>query len=329
MLQNRRVSELADAVLPMIRTRADLHRWSAANEHGRQMHEAVDLLEGSTAEPAEIYAVTRKAVASAITVIARADDSSGVIGDACRRLLDLHPKAAAAAKAPAGKLVDWMMAFQFTGEVDYFTLDPVAYAPALGEAGLASYRARLNEVAAGLPLLPPDTERWQAPYSHTRFVLDWNEQRLAVLDRDIEAIIRTHARDRRVAAWLEDTAKAFEEIGEIDLAIDWAKQAAHFDSGHQAKTAAQTWCRLLAEHRPAELVEARLTVFRRWPTSGHAAEVREAAGRDWDQHREEVMDGLADRPWESVAFALHSLKDAELAWNLAHVSGHEIPQLAG
>jgi hypothetical protein len=38
-----------------------------------------------------VYVVTHKALASAIKVIARADDSSGIIGDACRRLLELHP----------------------------------------------------------------------------------------------------------------------------------------------------------------------------------------------------------------------------------------------
>ena len=32
-----------------------------------------------------------------------------------------------------------------------------------------------------------------------------------------------HARDRKVAACLQQTAEAFEEIGEIDLANDWAK----------------------------------------------------------------------------------------------------------
>jgi quinol monooxygenase YgiN len=48
---------------------------------------------------------------------------------------------------------------------------------------------------------------------------------LAVLDHDIDAIIRTHGRDRKVAAWLQDTAEALEEIGEIDLALDWAKRA--------------------------------------------------------------------------------------------------------
>ncbi|MEP6463465.1 MAG: hypothetical protein ABJC62_08630 [Frankiaceae bacterium] len=41
-------------------------------------------------------------MSSAIKVIARADDSSVIIGDACRRLLDLHPKVAASAKVPLG-----------------------------------------------------------------------------------------------------------------------------------------------------------------------------------------------------------------------------------
>jgi hypothetical protein len=36
------VTTLADAVLPLIRTRADLSRWSASSAHGRQMHEAVN-----------------------------------------------------------------------------------------------------------------------------------------------------------------------------------------------------------------------------------------------------------------------------------------------
>lgn len=94
---------LADAVLPLIRTRDDLHRWSVANEHGRQMHEAVDLLAQAVGveDTAQVYAVTHKALASAINIIARATTPVG-IGDACRRLLELHPKAVAAASAPVG-----------------------------------------------------------------------------------------------------------------------------------------------------------------------------------------------------------------------------------
>ena len=188
--------------------------------NGRDMHEAVDILESAipTTDPAEIYSVTHKALASSLKVIARADDSSGIIGDACRRLLELHPQAAAAARTPVGKLIDWMMKFQFDDdEVDYFELDPVAYAPALGEVGVAAYRKRLAEVEAKLGPRPSQDERWTSGHSHEWFTLDWNAQRMAVLDHDIDAIIRTHAKDRKVAAWLEDTAEAFEEIGEIDL----------------------------------------------------------------------------------------------------------------
>jgi tetratricopeptide (TPR) repeat protein len=312
------VTDLADTVLPLIRSRADLHRRSAANAHGAQMHEAVDLLEQAvgTEDPATVYAVTHKALASAIKVVARADDSSGIIGDACRRLLALHPQAAAAAVVPPAGLVDWMMKFQFEGDVDFFTLDPIAYAPALGEKGIATYRARLEEVRARLG--PQPDRRWSSPHSHAWFTLGWNDQRLAVLDHDIEAIIRTHAKDRKVAAWVEDTAEAFEEIGEIDLAIDWAKQATDFDDGHQSLHAADYWCRLLAEHRADELLDARVEVFRRWPSSTTAARLYRDAGPAWPDYRDEVVERLATSPRDAVLFALLSLEDVRFAWSLAH-----------
>lgn len=315
------VTTLADAVLPLIRTRSDVYRWSAANAHGRQMHEAVDILEAAipTTPPSEVYSVTHKSLASAIKVIARADDSSGIIGDACRRLLELHPKAAAAAATPVSKLIDWMMKFQFDDdEVDYFELDPVAYAPALGEVGMAAYRKRLSEVEARLGPRPSEDDRWTSGHSHEWFTLDWNAKRLAVLDHDIEAIIRTHAKDRKVAAWLEDTAEAFDEIGEIDLAIDWAKQAVDFGLGHQTLKAADYWCKLLEEHRPTEVLEARVFVFRRWPSSTSAARLHKAAGKAWPNFRDEAVATLATSPSDAVLFALLTLQEPQFAWNLAH-----------
>lgn len=314
------MTDLAGAVLPLIRTRADVYRWSQANTHGRQMHVAVDLLEAAVGveDPAAVYSVTHKALASAVKVIARADDSSGIIGDACRRLLDLHPKAAADARVPAAKLVDWMMKFQFDGEVDYFELDPVDYAPALGERGMAAYRANLEEMKAELGPEPPPDQLWTSEHSHDWFMLEWNARRLAVLDHDVEAIIRTHARDRKVAAWLHDTAKAFEEIGEIELAIDWAKQATDFDRGHQSLLAADYWCGLLALHRPDDALEGHLEVFRRWPSSTTAARLYQAAGKARPDYRDEVVATLSASPRDAVLFALLSLKDVQFAWNLAH-----------
>jgi hypothetical protein len=313
------MTSLADAVLPLIRTRSDLSRWSAANAHGSDMHGAIDVLEGerSTTDPAEFYAVVHAALASAVKVIARADDSSGIIGDACRRLLDLHPQAATDARVVPGKLVDWMVKFQFDGDVDYFELDPVAYAPALGDIGMRVYRARLDAIRATLTPEPAAADRWSVPDRHERWMLEWNDRRLAVLDRDIDAIIRTHARDRRVAAWLQDTAKAFEEIGEIDLAIDWARQAADHDHAHQAMQAAEYCCELLARHGPGELVATRRLVFDRWPSATTAAHLHRDAGGSWPDYRDDVLATLAARPDQAVLFALHTLKDPRFAWEQA------------
>ena len=318
------MSVLADTVLPLIRTRADVWRWNIADEHGARMHEAVDLRRAAEGDdPTEVFAVTQRAIASALTVIMRADDSSGIIGDACRDLLDLHPIVAARARVAPRKLVDWMLKFQFAGDCDYFTIDPVAYAPALGVDGMAAYRTKLDELAATLGPRPADDDRWTSPHSGEWSTLDWNARRLAVFDRDVDAIVRTHARGGRVAAWLEETAVALMEIGEVDAAIDWAKRATDLDEGYQSAKAAEYWCELLAVHRPDELLAARLEVFRRWPSSSTAARLYRDAGAAWPQYHEEVIERLSARPREVVLFAQLSLKDIPFAWSLAHSLGLE------
>ncbi len=153
------------------------------DQHGEQMHDAIDLLEAAlpSTDPAESYAVAHKALASAVKVIARADDSSGIIGDACRRLLALHPQLAAAASVAPRKRVDWMMRFQLEGDVDYFELDPVAYAPALGDRGMGLYRERIHELRERFgPAL--ETVDPSAPHWFERLRIARIDQRFAVHD---------------------------------------------------------------------------------------------------------------------------------------------------
>lgn len=320
------MTALADAVLSLVRTGADVWQWNVANAHGDRMHQAVALLEQAVVDDhdtLDVFDVTQRAIASALKVIMRADDSSGIIGDACRDLLALHPIVAARACPPVTKLVDWMIKFQFDDECDYFEIDPVAYGPVLGGKGMAAYRARLDAREAALGPRPPEDQRFTAPHWPEWHTLDWNAQRLAVFDRDVDAIIRTHARDRRVAAWLQDTALALEEIGDIVAAIDWAKQATDFDNGHQSRRAADYWCELLAEHRPDELLGARVDVFRRWPTSTTAGYIYRDARAAWPDFEDEVFERLAPHPHprDAVLFAQLSLKDVPRAWHLAHSLG--------
>lgn len=288
------------------------------------MHAAVDLIEDAISAgrpPKDVHDVTHRALNSALTVIRRSDDSGGIIGDACRRLLELHPRTAAAAQTASGRLVDWMIKFTFENEVDYFELDPVAYAPALGDKGMAAFRARVEEYRDKYGEEPADS--WQLHdldpgVRHGWFVIEHLDQRLAVHDRDVEAIIRTHVRDGKVPAWLEDAAKALAEIGQTELAIEWARKAMdHPGASHQAAKAAEYWCALIAEHHPDQYIAARREVFDRWPTADTAIHLHRAAGDLWSDVEIHVYATLAPRPRQAVLLALH-LGQTQRAWDLAH-----------
>lgn len=313
-------SGLAEAILPSFRAGASVWRWDLAEAVGAEMQQAVDELRRRRhrEDPAEVLDVVQRAIRTAVRVIRDADDSSGVIGDAIVDLLALHIEAAAEARPAAAKLVRWLIAFQFDGRQHLFEIDPVAYAPVLGPAGVALYRSRLAAVERALPperpadaaplhALDASDPEWQRERkaSQDRFQLEHNARRLAVLDRDVDAIIATHLRGGTVAAWFEETARALEEIGRSDLAIEWAEQAARHDLGPQAQRASDYWCALVGEHRPEALADARLEVLRRWPTAAHAAKLA-AASEDWPALEPEVLAILRAAPREAVLFALTS-----------------------
>ena len=134
----------------------------------------------------------------------------------------------------------------------------------------------MDALRAELP--PQNSTEHPSSYEPNTFLVEWFDQRFSVLDRNFDAIIRTHLRDGSVAAWHENVAKAFEEIGEVDLAIEWAQHATMFSLGHQSQSAARRWLRLLGEYRRDSLPDAAQVVFERWPTSENAARLVETVG---------------------------------------------------
>lgn len=313
------MNPLAKTVLPMIRTRADVWRWEVAHRHGGRMHDAIDLIVAAmpSADPAEVFDAIDLGISSAVQVIARADDSSGTIGGACERLLQLHPGAAVAARVAPVDLIDWMITFQFAGEVDYFRIDPVAYAPALGELGMRKYRSHLNRIADGLGPRPDEfvlEENWAAWST-----LDWNAQRLAVYDRDAGEIIRIHQDPHNPAWGMHQTARAFAEIEDWDAAIEWARAGAESSADLSAFQSAVWWAELIADHRPSELQAVRHQIFECWPNAATATDLYQTVGtQEWPQWRDTVLGALEATPREAVQFALQGLQDCDLAWELAH-----------
>ncbi|WP_448006166.1 DUF6880 family protein [Agromyces bauzanensis] len=321
-------------ILPLFRSRSRYLTYWQANAYGSEAHGGVDELRAAAASggPALVMPYVQKAIASTKRAIMWADDSSGVIGDVVRRLLELHAELATLAPPPPAKLVRWILAFDFDEEVDYFQVDIARYVDALGPRGVARYRAELDRIEASVPDVShddvmatvrqfstssPEYQRMSHAH-HVRSVVGQARRRLAVADRDVEAIIATHGGDGTRAYQLDDVAKALAEIGELDRAIEFAERAAFVESGWQAERAARRWCDLLAEARPADEPGARRVVFERWPNASNASALRRAAGAAWAELEEPVLAKLAADVDAYIGFLLRELGDGRRAWGEAH-----------
>jgi len=133
----------ADALL---KTRRHLD-YREANEWARDAGVVVDAIEAEAkSHPSrELLKLVELSVGRVVRVIFKSDDSSGMIGDVAHRLLAIHEQVALAGVGEPKALARWMIKFGFDDQ-DFFTLDPVLYAPALGDKGLAFYRAPLLNV---------------------------------------------------------------------------------------------------------------------------------------------------------------------------------------
>lgn len=330
-----KTATLSKQVLPLFRSRTNLHRWAAVDRYCTQAWNGVSLLEAAVENegPAAVLAVTQKALTSVGRIMLHADDSNGSIGGVFDRLLEIHARMCAEAPPAHGRLVTWMIRFQFGDGQDVILIDPAEYAPALGPKGLAKYEAELGKVSATIPpepaskgsqaagrLHPDGTADWEqsGKLAHARFVLQHNAERLAVVHRDSQRIIDTHAGDQTRSYKLQHTATALAEIGEIGLAIDWAHLGALLENGHQGEAAAQYWCQLLHQHRPMDELCARRIMFERWPSSSNATRLHDAAAEAWPSMQGEVLDRLVERPDDCIDFLLQTLQDVPLAWTEAH-----------
>lgn len=229
------MSSLADIVLPSFRsrTRSFLDEDRAARRT-LKMQDGICVLdfavEDSSEGSAEVFSIVQEALEIAVGVIANADDSLGMLSEVVEELIELHAMSALRAKPDPTVLAAWFIAFHENTEVDYFELDPVAYSTVLGEDGLARVRAWAESADA-----------CRRTYMVKRF---------AVLDQNVEAIVRTHLAEDGYVVFFEELARALEEIGEYDAAWEYAKRGTESGSDWQARSCGQYWVDLARKWYP-------------------------------------------------------------------------------
>ncbi len=175
----------------------------------------------------------QRAVGHVVKVIMHADDSDGMIGDLARDLLALHARACDAGVADPVELAAWMVRFRFDDQ-DFFEVDPVRYASALGEDGLAAYR---EAVAAR-----PDGDSFAVRYAR---------ERLAILDRDVDALVKLLGGDLTTPHQFIRVAEAMGELGLDDEVLAWARRGIAQTSGWQTDRLYDLACDVHKRREPA------------------------------------------------------------------------------
>ena len=250
----------------------------------------------------DVVVLLQRAVGHVVKVILRADDSNGTIGDLARELLDLHAQVCDARVADPVKLAAWMVRFSCEDQ-DFFEVDPVRYAVALGEPGLAAYRQAIAR---------RDGEQ--------SFAVRWARERLAVLDGDTQAIITLLGADLSTPHQFSRVCEAMAELGRDEDVLSWARRGITETQGWQVAKLYDFACDVY-ERREAslEVLALRREQHERMASLSTYGALRRAADAvdAWGVERDAARQALRDRDRGALIDALLQDGDPDGAWTSA------------
>ena len=299
----------ADSVL---RTRRHLD-YREANEWALEAGVVVDEMEAEAAgNPSrELLKLIELSVGRVVKVILKSDDSSGMMGDVAHRLLAIHEQVSLAGVAEPKALARWMIKFGFDDQ-DFFTIDPVTYAPALGEKDMAVYRTAVAERSA---------------QGRVPFAVKNATERLAVLDGDIEAIVSLLGQDLTSPHQYTRVAEAMLELERPEDALQWAERGIEATSGWQVKHLYDIAAGVHEVNGDrAAVLGVRLDHHQTMPSTSTYGVLRDAADAvgSWDAHVSEAREVLGRRDRGSLVDVLLGDGEVEAAWALAAEDGDDL-----
>ena len=169
----------------------------------------VDSGRADLVQPALLYSVTRLRA-----ILLHADDSAGVLGDACQQAADLYARSCRDGSPDQVKLGRWLVKFRGDSP-GWPNLALHDFAPALGTKGLAAYRKGVIALDAKTP--PTDK-------AYERFEIDRMLLELADHDGDVDRAIAIlssgeHARIAAIITRLKGAGRDGEVLPWIDRAV--------------------------------------------------------------------------------------------------------------
>jgi hypothetical protein len=236
-----------------------------------------------------LVVLLQRAAEHLVKVILHADDSDGTIGALASDVLEQHWLACAAGVAEPRALAKWMVRFTFEDQ-DFFTIDPVAYVNALGDAGLVVYR---QEVANRSDPASAPTSRSAALRDlyggFPSFAARYAAERLAVIDRDVGRLVELLGGDLSAPHQFTRVADAIVELGRPADALAWARRGIAETTGWQVAKLYDLAADLLTESADlGEVVALRGEQHERMPSSSTYSKLQTAA-RATDSWEREIV----------------------------------------
>lgn len=252
----------------------------------------------------ELLALVERAVSHVVKVILKADDSAGTIGDLASDLLGIHERLCDSGVADPGALARWMVKFGCDDQ-DFFTVDPVRYAEALGDRGVQLFRAAIEK------------------RPHTReneFAVKYATQRLAILDGDAKRVVELLGGDLSSPHQFIRVAEAMLELQRPDDAVSWARRGIESTSGWQVAQLYEIVARdLLGSGHTADLLDLRREHHNRMASASTYAALRRAAiaNDSWPAEIESARSILGARDRGALIDVLLGEGEVDDAWQLA------------
>lgn len=164
-----------------------------------------------------------KALTRLVAITQRADDSSGVLGDACQRAADLYARSCREGKPEGVKLAKWLVKFRgdSPGWPDVELAD---FAPAFDAKALTAYRRGVAALDAARPRAEDPARRWD------RFEIDRMLLELADHDADVDRAVEIlswgeHPEYVGIVGRLRDAGRVGEAMRWVDRAVSEGRVA--------------------------------------------------------------------------------------------------------
>ncbi|WP_424467025.1 hypothetical protein [Pseudoclavibacter helvolus] len=308
-IYDNRLSAALELVNDVLTPTRQFYDYRDANDYADDGEEVVELLRNLAEEstPA-LLSIIERALTLATRAILRSDDSSGLQSQLVGELMDAHERATITSSPPLTqaqqtRLVKWLINFRYGGQQDFFDPDIVAYAPALTPKSIEQYRAAIAKADIG--------EYGSYPL-----------RRLAVLDRDAEAIVAAHGGPSLNAFQIAPLLVDLVEAGHHDHAVDWARRGLEVnDRSYGGGERLLEFLIADAQSRGDQAAQVTLQRdwFRKFPSHESLKRYRSAAASAglWDAARAFAEKHLAASASDSfIRYLLEEGRDDE-AWQFA------------